>query len=213
VIGEALAAKGGKAKLAAIKSLREKATGNIQGTPVEVERVYVAPDKLHIEAVIGGKAKVDVGVNGKTAWQSVTKPGATTPETHDFPPEELPSAQFELWRDPELLLLEAAKSANVTPAPDESIDGKPQSVVRVESPFQGLDITLYIDKKTKLLTRVHYVDHGQPVNDDFADYRDVNGIKVAYKRNTVSGGKPTSLDIQKVEIDPKIDPAIFAKPK
>jgi zinc protease len=211
-IADALAAKGGKAKIAAIKSLRETATGTIQGTPVQVERVFVAPDKLHIEAVIGGKAKVDVGVNGKTAWQSVTPPGATTAETHEFPPDELPGAQFEAWREPELILLKAAESANVVPAPDETIDGAAQTVVRVASPFQGLDVTLYIDKKTKMLSRVHYVDHGQPVTDDFADYKPVNGIKVAYKRNSTSGGRPTSLELQKVEIDPKVDPAIFNKP-
>ena len=134
------------------------------------------------------------------------------PETHEFPPDELPGAQFEAWREPELILLKAAESANVVPAPDESIDGAPQTVVRVASPFQGLDVTLYIDKKTKMLSRVHYVDHGQPVTDDFADYKPVNGIKVAYKRNSTSGGRPTSLELQKVEIDPKIDPAIFNKP-
>ena len=210
-IGDALAAKGGKAKLAALKSLRETATGTMQGQSLAIERVFVAPDKLHIAAMFGGKSQVQFGITGKGAW--MTGPGAKGPETHEFQGDDVMAAQFEVWRDPELILLNAAKSGNVTPAPDESIDGAPQTVVHVESPFQGLEVTLYIDKKTKLLSRVHYVDHGQPVTDDFADYRDVNGIKVAYKRNSSSGGKATTLEIQKVEVDPKIDPAIFNAPK
>jgi predicted Zn-dependent peptidase len=211
-VADALAAKGGKAKLAAIKALRETATGNIQGQQVQIERVFVAPNKLHIEAIIGGKAKVQVGVTDKAAW--MTGPGPDgQPQTHPFEGDEIIGAQFEAWREPELILLKAAEAANVTPAPDESIDGAPQSVVRIESPFQGLEVALYIDKKTKMLTRIRYVDHGQPVTDDFADYRDIKGIKIAHKRNSMSGGKATSLEIKEAEIDPKVDPALFTPPK
>lgn len=212
VIGEALVAKGGKAKLIAIKSLRETASGTIQGQTLTIERVLVVPDKLHIAAVFAGKAQVQIGVSDKAAW--MTGPGQDgAPTTHEFQGDEILGAQFEAWREPELILLKAAESANVVPGPDESIDGTPQTVVRVQSPFAGLEVTLLIDKKTKMLSRIRYVDHGQPVTDDFADYKDVNGIKIAYKRNSVSGGKPTSLEIQKVEINPKIDPVIFAPPK
>ena len=48
---------------------------------------------------------------------------------------------------------------------------------------------------------------------EFGDYRDVKGIKIAHKRTSTSGGRVTSLDISKVELDPKIDPSMFAKPK
>jgi len=210
-IADALAAKGGKTKLAAIKSLRETASGTIQGQTLTIERVYVAPDKLHISAVFAGKAQVQIGVTAKGAW--MTGPGPSGPQTHELQADELPGAQFEVWREPELILLKAAETANVQPAPDESIDGAPQTVVRVESPFQGLEVSLIIDKKTKMLSRIRYIDHGQPVTDDFSDYRDVSGIKVAYKRNSTSSGKTTSLEMQKIEIDPKIDPALFTKPK
>jgi len=210
-IADALAAKGGKTKLAAIKSLRETASGTIQGQTLTIERVYVAPDKLHISAVFAGKAQVQIGVTAKGAW--MTGPGPSGPQTHELQADELPGAQFEVWREPELILLKAAETANVQPAPDESIDGAPQTVVRVESPFQGLEVSLIIDKKTKMLSRIRYIDHGQPVTDDFSDYRDVSGIKVAYKRTSTSSGKTTSLEMQKIEIDPKIDPALFTKPK
>jgi zinc protease len=212
LIAEALAAKGGKAKLAAVKAFRETAVGTIQGGPVQIERVVVLPDKLHIDALIGGKAKVQVGVAGASAW--IQGPGKDGPETHELGGDESVGAQFELWRDPELILVKAADpAAKLTPAPDETIDGAPQAVVRLESPFGGLEVTLDIDKKTKLISRIRYIDHDQPVTDDFADYKDAGGIKVSYKRVSTSAGRTTSLEIQKIEWDPKIDPAIFAKPK
>src|SRR5205807_8486431 len=104
-----------------------------------------------------------------------------------------------------------------TPQPDEAIDGKPQSVVKVGAPIAGLDVALYFDKKTKLLTRMQYSDidpkgrkHTQ--TDEFTDYRDVGGLKVSYKRKSVSEGRTTQLEFTKVELDPKVDASLFAKP-
>jgi hypothetical protein len=48
--------------------------------------------------------------------------------------------------------------------------------------------------------------------DDFSDYRDASGLKVAYKRATNGGGRATTLDIKSVEVDPKIEPTLFDKP-
>jgi predicted Zn-dependent peptidase len=213
IVAEALAAKGGKAKLAAVKAIRLTATGTAQGNQVDIERTLVVPDKLRIDATIAKKAKVAVGITGSAGWMQA--PGKSgEPETHDFAPEDVEGARFEIWREPELILLKAADpAAKIAPAPDETIDGKPNAVVQVESPIQGLTVSIYIDRATKLVTRIRYVDHGQPVTDDFADYRDEGGIKIAHKRTSTSSGRVTSLDITKVELDPKVDPAIFAKPK
>ncbi len=71
---------------------------------------------------------------------------------------------------------------------------------------------LYIDKKTKLITRMAYTDAGQTEIDDFGDYRDVDGIKVAYKRNSTAPGRSTALTLDKVEFNTKIDPSQFKKP-
>ena len=46
-----------------------------------------------------------------------------------------------------------------------------------------------------------YTDAGQTETDDFADYRDVSGIKVAYKRTSATSGRNTALTVDKVELD------------
>ena len=217
ILTEALVAKGGKAKLAAIKSLRASATGTtkIQGqtVPVEMERVFVVPDKMRIDITLAKQLKVAIGVDGKTGWQQQPDPQSGNVQTLEFKDaEEVRQAQFETWREPELLLLRAnEKDAKITPAKDESIDGRPHAAVRLSSPY-GAEVTLYIDKKTKLVSRVTFQDKTSAQTEDYADYKDVAGIKVAHKRQSSGQGRVTQLEITKVEWDPKIDPAIFKKP-
>jgi hypothetical protein len=201
-----------------MKSLKLTATGttNINGrtVPVEIERTFLPPDKLRIDATLAKQLKVLVGVSGTSGWMVGPDPKTGQPQVADLSPADIPGAQFEVWREPELILTKAADpAAKLTPAPDEQIDGKPNAVVQIESPFQGLAVSIFIDRKTKMVSRIRYVDHGQPVSDDFDDYRDESGIKIAHKRTSTSAGRVTSLDITKVEIDGKVDPTIFAKPK
>ena len=216
LVGQALAAKGGKAKLAALTGLRETATGTTkvqnQQLPVEIERIFVVPDKMRIDATLAGKFKVIVGVDGKTGWQQAPNQSGGT-QTVEFKGKDIEQAQFEAWREPELLLLKAADpAAKLAPAPDDTIDGKPHAAVRVASPF-GPDVTLYIDKKSKLVSRVTFEDHGVMQIEEFSDYKDIGGIKVAHTRSSTGQGRVTELKITKVEWNPKIDPAIFKKPK
>jgi hypothetical protein len=128
---------------------------------------------------------------------------------------DVQAIDFERWREPELLLLKAAEpAAQITPQPDESIDGKPQTVMSLKSPF-GIELKLFIDKKTKLLSRVSYNEGGNSEIDDFTEYKDVSGIKVAFKRKSAGTGKDgrsTDLVVKSVEIDPTVDSKIFDKP-
>lgn len=215
VLAQALQVKGGKAKLSALKSLRmaAKGTTKLQGQtlPVEIERVFVVPDKMRIDATLASQFKVVVGVDGKRGWQQAPAQNGQT-QTVDFKGSEVMQAQFEAWREPELLLVKANEpAAKIAPAKDETIDGKAHAAVRVASPF-GPEVTLFIDKKTKLVSRITFQDGGVTQTEEFSDYKDVGGIKVAHKRSSTGQGRVTELTITKVEWDPKIDPAVFKKP-
>lgn len=220
-IDEALAAKGGKAKIAAIKAIKMVASGTTsigpQSVPVETERTFVLPDKIRIDATLKPQqqtVKVIIGVVGKAGWQVGPDPTGK-PMIADIGGSDVQAIDFERWREPELLLLKAADpAAKLTPLPDESIDGRPQTTFVLKSPF-GIDLKLFIDKKTKLLSRVSYSEGGSSETDDFSEYKDVNGLKIAFKRKsagTGQGARSTDLVVKSVEIDPKVDPKVFEKP-
>lgn len=218
LIDEALAAKGGKGKLAGIKGFKmvAKGTTSIQGqtVPVEIERLHVFPDKMRIDALLAGRVRVIVAVDGKKGWQLAPDQTGAKMQLSEIGAADMTSIDFERWREPELILLRAADpKARVATAPDETLDGKPHSVVTVRSPFQRVDIALYLDKKTKLLTRMTYTEAGKAHTDNFTDYKAVGGIKVAHKRHSIDAtGRETKLELQAVEIDPKVDPKLFDKP-
>src|SRR5580698_5437115 len=80
----------------------------------------------------------------------------------------------------------------------------------------GVLVTLYFDKKTNLLVReVRYSKSpvGRiPTQVDYADYRDVGGIKFpfSYTFSWLDGKDAYKLDDVKINVP--IDPAVFAKP-
>ncbi|HTR51738.1 MAG TPA: pitrilysin family protein [Kofleriaceae bacterium] len=218
LLEEALAAKGGK-KLNAMKAFHWHAAGTTstgpQAVPVEVDRTFVLPDKMRIDATLdmqGKKAQVIVAVDGKVGWQQ--QPDQTgAPQLGDLGPEELPGIDFERWREPELILVKALDpSAKIMPAADETIDGKPQAVVRLPAPVPGLDVVIYIDRKTKMVSRLGFSDGRTNQADDFSDYHEVSGIQIAFKRKSTGGGRTTELTLSKFEVDPKLDTTTFAKP-
>lgn len=217
IIAEALVAKGGQTKLSGVKSLRIAATGTttIQGQslPVEIERLYAIPDKMRINATIANQAKVVIAIDGKTGWQVAPDRKTGQPALVDLGESEMAAALFEAWRDPEFILLKASDpAAKLIPQADEKIDGKAVSVITLGSPFGSLEVAIYIDKASKLISRMAYRDQGQTETDDFSDYRAAGGLKVSHKRVSSSQGRTTTLTINKVEIDGAVDPTLFHKP-
>jgi len=222
LIDEALAAKGGKATLAAVKAISIVATGatlmQSQTMPVQISRTLVLPDKMRIDATFKppGAPKevtVSVAIAGTKGWQRGNDPKTNEVVVADVTGAGLATADFERWREPELILLKATEPAAKTAlVGDETIGGNAYSVVKVRSPFTDVDVLLYIDKKTKLIGRMSYRDSGSTEVDDFLDYRTVGGIKVAHKRTSTGAGRSTTLEIKSIDFAPKIDPAMFDKP-
>lgn len=216
VVDEALAAKGGKARLAALKGFRMVAVGTTAtprgGTvPVEIERVMVLPDRMRIDATLDSKVKVTIAASGHAGWQVAPDPSGK-PALVEFTPDELAQLELERWREPELILLKASEpGAKLYLAPDEVLDGRPHAVVKLRTPFAGLEVALYVDKKTKLISKLTYSEGSAAQTDELSDYRGVGGLQIAHKRHS-TGGRETTLELKTVELDPKVDPKLFDKP-
>jgi hypothetical protein len=84
-------------------------------------------------------------------------------------------------------------------------------VVAVRSP-DGIEALLLIDQKTKLLRQTRYMNGAAEARETYDDYRLVDGLQIAHKRSSAGGDEKSELTVESVEIDPTVDPAVFAKP-
>ena len=73
--------------------------------------------------------------------------------------------------------------------------------------------TLYLDPKTKLLVQLAYSDGAVQTLEQYGDYKDVGGIKIAHQRDASGGGESSSLKVLEVELDPAVEASAFARPK
>ena len=75
---------------------------------------------------------------------------------------------------------------------------------------------LFFDAKTGLLTRqVHYEDTlvgTVPIQVDYSDYRDVGGVKTPFHVVITWTDGQSIIQLNDVQANAAIDPAIFAKP-
>jgi hypothetical protein len=63
-----------------------------------------------------------------------------------------------------------------------------------------------------MLSRLTYTEGPVTEIDDFSDYKDIKGVKVAHKRHSAGGPRITKLELKSVEFDPTVDAKLFVKP-
>jgi len=98
---------------------------------------------------------------------------------------------------------------------EEEIAGKKTLGVAVNGSFGA--VKLYFDPATHLLAAARYqsaTDHGPSDNEQhWSDYRTVEGRQFAFGTDTYrDGAKLFDSTVQTVQINPKVDDALFAKP-
>lgn len=222
ILAAALKVKGGKAKLEGIKSLvmEGNAKGVIQDPrsgrqtfEAKVKRSYVAPDKMRRDLtrqVDGKEAVSGIVLAGNAAWafeRMGTQQGAG-----ELPPELVEALQTQLWRDQELVLLRYLDPGTTAALmPDKDLDGAPHHVVRVTRK-DGVSSVLYIDQKTRLLTRQSYSAEGSSASETYTDYKDVGGIQVAHRRVTTEGSTRFDMTVTKIQFNVTVPAEAFAKP-
>jgi len=98
---------------------------------------------------------------------------------------------------------------------EEEIAGKKTLGVSITGAFGA--VKLYFDPATHLLAAARYqsaTDHGPSDNEQhWSDYRTVEGRQFAFATDTFrDGAKLFDSTVQTVQINPKVDDALFAKP-
>jgi len=206
-------ALGGAQKLATLTSFVAKGTyqGYADDTKYPVEIYAKAPGQtaqiLHED---GGDSSWIC--DGRSAW--VAQPQAETPVTVlALTAGDLDGAYVEA----KLAFPGQVKQMLVKwrTGPPVEIDGRERTVVEGTSPG-GNGVKLYFDPKSGLLVRmVRYTNLPVgliPTHIDYADYRDVSGIKMPFHLTKTWVDGRAIIELSSIQANVPIDAAKFAKP-
>ncbi len=216
IILAAAHAAGGDA-LASLAALKMTEDGKIirpdGDIPRSVKWVVSYPDRARGEFNLSGKDIVQV-CDGHSAWVQM---GA---ETHDATPMareflraiSLYGGGWGLYRE---VLDGKISGPAIMAIGDEQIDGKETTGVAVDAAFGT--IKLYFDPANHLLVAARYQSAGsQGASDNeqrWSDYRNVDGRQFAFSTVVYRDGvKYMESTIQQLDLNPKVDDALFAMP-
>lgn len=215
LVAKILDARGGVARLKAIKA--ERISGNISFGPgakgpvvVELKR----PGKMHMEVSIQGQTIVRVYDGQSSGW--IINPFSENKGAVPMSGNDLQNIADESDFDGPLVDYQS-KGNTIEYLGRSEVDGKPAEKLRLTTK-SGNVRTYILDASTFLLMKWEGIrkndDMEIPVESFFNDYREVGGVKFAFKIDTDSPGSNQSqqFSIEKIELDPQLDDARFTKP-
>jgi hypothetical protein len=217
--GMALAAKvvaalGGESKLSAIKSMKEQLTitqKTPQGEfPMQMDTILVFPDQLHA-AMQTPNGTMDIVVTPNEAFAALpggktqTLPEAQKSETLEQIKRD-PTFIGSHWKDPNVFF-----HANGT----EKIGDIEARIVDVNA--AGAAIRWFVDPQSGRILKETYrtLSQGRPVDGetDMDNWKPIAGLTLPLTRHNKQNGEETSMaEIKSLELNPAVDPKLFAKP-
>jgi zinc protease len=213
LIERAVLAKGGLALLRGVKTVKSTSV-TVFATPQGSRRVsattYVRyPGQFRVDA-LGPEGRIVQTFDNGAVWV------ADDNGARDAPDQFAGILKAGVQRDTVAMLLalndNRVRSRRV---PDVVVEGKPLPSLEVEMKPAGR-VTLLFDPETGLLVSQRYGGGpGDPATEEsFSDYRDVQGMKVAFRiRVRIEGQPPIDRITQTIDFNVPVDAALFAKPK
>ena len=214
LIARAVAAKGGLNLLRSIQTVRVESVATIdaEGTRTDLGSTTIIryPAAFRMEASTPRGRLVQVFSAGKY-WVE-DKNGV-----HEAPDTMAEQIRGSVQRDTVPLLLALADGKLAAKFIDASDAGRKMPALEVALPG-STPLTLIFDPETTLLARARY-RLGNPgaaeidVEETYSDYRDVNGLKVAFKTELRRDGAPSVIRaVRTFEFNVPVDSALFNKP-
>lgn len=208
VFDKYLTASGGAAAIEKITSRVEK--GKLSGfgdTPFPVEIYAKAPDKrVSIMHIKGGDSTT--AYDGHSGWMSF--PGRPP---HIMNAEESAGARIDA--DFHLPVDIKTLSQKFTPGPGETIDGHTTNLI-IGRTDDRPTLRLYFDAQSGLLVRLIRYDETPlgrlPIQVDYSDYRDADGIKLPYRWSLARPGNCFSIQLDEIHQNVPVDDAKFIAP-
>lgn len=202
VFANYLEAIGGSKKLLEVKGIKTSYKANAMGMELNMTVTKKAGNKSVLEISGNGTTFQKVVCNGKDV--SIAAMGQKPPVDDEMKEKTI----YESAIIPELTL----GGAKTTLTGIESVEGEEAYVIELTLP-SGSKSTLYYDRKTGLkiqeLESIESPQGNVTSTTRYLDYKEVNGIKIPHTLSQIQGAMSFKFDLQKVEINPVIEDALF----
>jgi hypothetical protein len=207
LLGKYLASVGGADALMKTSSRVQKGAVSVAGNPKTPIDIYEKAPNKRVSAVRLKGGESLTGFDGKAGWMAV--PG----RVHMMTPGESEGAQMDA--DIALPTHLSGMFSKLEVSEGVSIDNHATWLVVGQREGKP-DVQLNFDKQSGLLLRlVRYTDSPlglNPLQIDFADYRDSGGVKIPFRWTQARPGNRFTIQIESSEQNVPIDDAKFAAP-
>ncbi len=210
IVDKHIAALGGADKLKSVNSIVAERSLSVQGMEIPTVSTLVVNKAVRTESTVMGNSMVQA-FDGTSAWMIRPTMMGGTGEPEDMPADQLKQLKGQL--DPFGPIYNYKEKGNkVELVGKEKVDKKDTYHLKVTTK-DGDAMDQYIDATTYLLTKTKASANGQDVEISFSDYKDVDGIKVAYTMDIVNQMGNLAFITSKIKVNGTIDDAVFKKPK
>ena len=205
IVTQHLTAKGGLAKLKSVSSIRQTSQMSRDGMTMSMVIAAKRPNLARQELTIKGQTIVQL-FDGTTAWMINPFTGSSEPVALTGPDADLTREQAT-FDSPLIDYKERGTTVELVATEDAA--GKKLHHLKVTSK-SGRVQDVYIDAATLLESRVVTQTPQGPVDQQFSDFKDVDGVKIPFTIRTQIGAKDTiDIKVLKAEINPTLDDSLF----
>lgn len=204
LIARNIEAKGGLARLKAIQTIRQTGTQSMQGMNAAVKIYTKRPNLVRQETLVNGKL-VTNAFDGQTAWMHNPFVGAE--------PMVMSGPQAELIREQSNFdgPLVDHKSQGYTIAMQGMESSGDRSLIHLRLTSRTGQVShMFLDAVTYLEARLRTEAGPMILDQEFSDYRDVEGVKMPFLLRTLANGAlQVELKLQKIEFNTPMDDNLF----
>jgi outer membrane lipoprotein-sorting protein len=214
IIAKNVAARGGEAKLRAVKAVR--LTGKVEvgpGMVAPTTMVIKRPGMVRMEFTVQGMTAIQA-YDGKTGWGVMPFQGKKDPEP--MAADDVKNLEDEADLDGPLMDYKA-KGNTVEYLGKDKVEGSDAYKLKVTKK-NGIIETSYIDADTglqvKSITKTKIRGNDTEIETAYSDFRAVEGLMLAFsiEQNAVGSPQKQKIIVEKVEINPDLNDDQFHMP-
>lgn len=212
LVGKVAAAMGGLPKLQSIKSLHVNLAETQEGggPSTTVDAIFAFPDRMHLEMQMP-QGTLTIVATPEEAFVSLPGMGMRS-----MPPAQKNEMLAQMHHDLVFIAQHADDAAfTFTAAGTQKIGDTEAAVLDIGGAVPWL--RWYVDPKTGYVLREEYKGMGRsgPFEGEtnLSDWRSSDGLTLPYThQNKQDGQQASTAELKKIELNPTVDPKIFAKP-